>query len=244
MIYRLKYNAIDWKRNQHMPPTFQKIEPVSKKTRIVALLKEAIISGTIQGGEQIVEAKVAQQFGVGQGLIREALIELEHQGFVQRTPFSGTQVPKLTLEDAQQIFEIRVELEPLAVFLAGRNASQSDVAELRELAEKTKAALKAEDLDTFFDNHLSFRKKIWKLSGNRYLEQALDRLVIPLYALYLIRRSHNREGILQTVVDCIEHQDRILEAYEQKDFERARRVARDFLTTVNEYLATRFVPST
>ena len=86
-----------------MAPTFQKIEPVSKKARIVAQLREAIISGNIQAGEQIVEGKIAQQFGVGQGLIREALIELEHHGFVQRTPFSGTQVPKLTLEDAEQI---------------------------------------------------------------------------------------------------------------------------------------------
>src|SRR5436189_553616 len=102
-----------------MSSTFQKIEPISKKTRVVALLREAIASGAIQSGEQIVEGKIAQQFGVGQGLIREALIELEHQGFVQRTPYSGTQVTKLGLEDALQIFDIRIELEPLAVLLAG-----------------------------------------------------------------------------------------------------------------------------
>ena len=95
-----------------MSPTFSKIEPLSKKTRVVTLIREAILSGAIQGGEQIVEAKLAQQLGVGQGLIREALIELEHHGFVQRTPFSGTTVSMLTLEDAQQIFEIRIELEP------------------------------------------------------------------------------------------------------------------------------------
>src|SRR5205814_9330622 len=105
---------------KHMAPTlFQKIEPVSKKTRVVTLMKEAILAGAIQSGEPIVEGKIAQQFGVGQGLIREVLIELEHQGFVQRTPFSGTQVVKLSSEDAQQIFEIRIALEPLAVLLAG-----------------------------------------------------------------------------------------------------------------------------
>src|SRR5215469_17963544 len=104
-----------------MTPTFQKIESVSKKVRIVAQLKEAVIAGKMKSGEPIVEGKIAQQFGVGQGLIREALIELEHQGFVQRTPFAGTQVSTLNLEDAQQIFEIRIELEPLAFFLAGRN---------------------------------------------------------------------------------------------------------------------------
>src|SRR5215469_9047748 len=137
-----------------MAPTFQKIEPVSKKARIVAQLREAIVSGHIQAGEQIVEGKIAQQFGVGQGLIREALIELEHQGFVQRTPFSGTQVPKLTVEDAQHIFEIRIELEPLAVFLAGPKLTEADLSALHQIAEESSAAAKTEDLDGFFEKHL------------------------------------------------------------------------------------------
>src|SRR5438128_6092537 len=115
----------------------QKIEPISKKTRIVAPLREAIIAGAIKSGEQIVEGKIAQQFGVGQGLIREALIELEHQGFVQRTPFSGTQVTELDLQDAVQIFDIRIELEPLALSLAGQRASAQELNELESLANKT-----------------------------------------------------------------------------------------------------------
>src|SRR5436189_1553609 len=132
-----------------MSSTFQKIEPISKKTRVVALLREAIISGAVQSGEQIVEGKIAQQFGVGQGLIREALIELEHQGFVQRTPFSGTTVPMLTVQDAQEILQIRIELEPLAIYLACSNANERDVAELKKLVGRTRVASKAQDLDDF-----------------------------------------------------------------------------------------------
>jgi DNA-binding GntR family transcriptional regulator len=225
-----------------MTPTFERIEPVSKKTRVVSLLREAILSGTVKGGDQIVEAKLAQQFGVGQGLVREALIELEHHGFVQRTPFSGTTVTTLTLEDAQQIFEVRIELEPLAFSLAATRASKRDIASLSELVEKTKLEAKAEDLEGFFESHLNFRKKVWELSGNRYVQQALERVVIPLYALYLIRNSYNRQGILQTIVECIEHQDRILDAFSRKDAEAARQVVREFLTRMKEYLGTRLVP--
>src|SRR6266566_6515344 len=123
-----------------MSSTFQKIEPISKKTRVVALLREAIISGAIQSGEQIVEGKIAQQFGVGQGLIREALIELEHQGFIQRTPFSGTQVPRLNLENAQQIFDIRIELEPLALSLAGQKISPEAMKVLNDCAVQARQA--------------------------------------------------------------------------------------------------------
>ena len=113
-----------------------------------------------------------------------------------------------------------------------------------DLAAKAKKAATAEDLDRFFDVHLAFRKKVWELSGNRFLKQALERVVIPLYALYLIRRSHNREGLLQTVMDCIEHQDRIIEAYKNGDVEQVRQVAREFLSKMKEYLGTRLLPAT
>ena len=226
-----------------MPPTFQKIEPISKKARIVASLREAILSGAIKSGEQIVEGKLAQELGVGQGLIREALIELEHLGFVQRTPYSGTQVTELTLQDAQQIYELRIELEPLAVFLAGPHVHGEQLAQLKELAERSKIVSKAGDLDAFFETHLEFRKKIWTLSGNRFLQQILERVVLPLYALYVIRKSYNLEGIIQTTIDCTEHQDRILAAYEQQNFEEARETARHFLKKMKEYLGTRLPPA-
>jgi len=206
------------------------------------MVRQAILSGAIKGGEQIVEAKLAQELGVGQGLVREALIELEHHGFVQRTPFTGTTVTTLALEDAQQIFEVRIELEPLAFSLAAKRARERDIAILTEIVEKTKLEAKAEDLEGFFESHLEFRKKVWEISGNRYVQQALERVVIPLYALYLIRRSYNREGILQTVSECIEHEDRLLDALRRSEAESAREVARDFLIRMKEYLGTRLVP--
>ena len=209
-----------------MPLTLEKIEPISKKTRIVASLREAMISGAILSGEQIVEGKIAQQLGVGQGVIREALIELEHQGFVQRTPFAGTQVTALTLQDAQQIYDIRAELEPLAFFLAGPNVAPH-ISELMEIAEKSRIASQSGNLDAFFESVLSFRKMVWALSGNRHLQQILERLVIPLYALYVIRQSYNLEGILQTTIDCTNHQGRILAAFEQKSFLKRRAKQRD-----------------
>src|SRR6187549_4158226 len=119
-------------------PTFERIEPISKKARVVLLLRQAILSGRLKGGEQIVEAKLAQEFGVGQGLVREALIELEHHGFVQRTPFTGTTVTTLSLEDAQQIFEVRIELEPLAFRLAAQRAHAKDITLLSKLHEQTR----------------------------------------------------------------------------------------------------------
>ena len=94
--------------------TFKKIETVSKKSRLIELLKEAILSGRLASGESIVEGRMSQEFGVGQGVLREAPIELEHQGFVQRTPYSGTRVTTLTHDDARHIYDLRILLEPSA----------------------------------------------------------------------------------------------------------------------------------
>src|SRR5881296_1623440 len=119
-----------------MTSAFQKIEPVSKKERVVASLKDAILSGALKSGEAIVEGKIAQQFGVGQGLIRRALFKLETKGLFRRRQFSGTQVVRLSAEDAQQIFDLRIALEPLAVSLAGSALTPEKLEELERLANK------------------------------------------------------------------------------------------------------------
>ena len=221
---------------------FQKLQPVSKKTRVVETLKEAILSGALQSGDQIVEGKLAQQLGVGQGLIREALIELEHQGFVQRSPFSWTQVTTFTNEDAAQIYEIRIRLEPLAFSLAAQKATPAHIAELRDLVSKAKEGATAENLSVFFESHIAYRRKVWELSGNRFLRETLERLVAPLYALFLMRSNFNREGLLQTIQACIVHQEDTLRAFETAAPQDAERIVQSFLQEMKEYLGSKLLP--
>ena len=59
----------------------------------------------------------------------------------------------------------------------------------------------------------------------------------------MIRQSDNMEGILQTTIDCVENTEKILAAYERKDFEGARETARNFLQKMKEYLGTRLPPT-
>ena len=222
--------------------TFQKLQPVSKKTQVVTTLKDAILSGNLQPGDQIVEGKLAQQLGVGQGLIREALIELEHQGFVQRSPFSWTQVTTFTNEDAEQIFEIRIKVEPLAFTLAATKASPEEVAELRDLTAKAREGAASQDLAVFFEKHLAYRRRVWDLSGNRFLKETLERLVAPLYALYLMRSNFNREGMFQTIEDCLVHQEETLRAFEAGNYPEVARIVGSFLQQMKDSLGSRLLP--
>ena len=177
---------------------FKLLETVSKKDRIVAALKEAIISGEASPGDPIIEAKVAQQLGVGQPIVREALIELEHQGFVRRLAYRGTYVTKLSREEIEQIFSLRLELEALAVKWAKQNAKPAEIETLRKFVVGMREAAHDLDLAKFYENDLAFHQKLWALSGNKYLVESLERIVIPLFAFFLMKTARIRESYVES----------------------------------------------
>ena len=172
------------------------IQPVSKRDQVVASFKEAILSGVIQPGESIVESKVAQQLGAGIPLIREALIELEHQGYVQKVPYKGTTITKLERSDVEQIFRLRDELETLAIEWAKESVRPEDIEYLRGITGMMKGAAQALDLDRFYENDLAFHRKLWEMSGNRYLAESLERIVVPLFAFFVMKNRRERKSYL------------------------------------------------
>lgn len=176
------------------------IQSVSKRDQIVASFKEAIMSGLIQPGDPIVESKVAQQLGAGIPLVREALIELEYQGYVQKVPYKGTTVTKLAHRDVENIFRLRRELESLAIEWAKDNVTATDIEELRGITEKMREGAQALDLDQFYQNDLAFHRKLWEVSGNEYLVECLERIVVPLFAFFLMKDRRPRESYLISVV--------------------------------------------
>ena len=176
------------------------IQPISKRDQVVRAVKEAIISGSITPGAAIVEARIARQVGAGIPLVREALIELEHHGFVQRTPYKGTTVTKLEPADIKQIFRLRVELEGLAIEWARENVTAADIEELRGLIKKMKRSAAELDMDQFYESDLDFHRKIWVMSGNSYLVDALERVTVPLFAFFVMKTRREPESYAESAV--------------------------------------------
>lgn len=174
------------------------IQPISKRDQVVRAMKDAILSGAIQPGAAIVESKIAQQLGAGVPLIREALIELEHQGFVQRTPYKGTTVTKLSPGDVRHIFALRVEMEALAIEWAKEHITATDVEYLRVTISRMGEAAKILDMPQFYEADLAFHRKIWSLSDNPHLVDALERLVVPLFAFFLMQTSRQQASYVDS----------------------------------------------
>jgi len=202
------------------------IQPISKRDQVVQAVKEAILSGTIHPGASIVETRIAQQLGAGVPLVREALIELEHQGFVQRTPYKSTTVTKLNPVDIKRIFRLRVELEALAIEWAKEHLTDADMEQLREIIRKMEVAAKAVDLTSFYEADLSFHRKIWTLSDNPYLADALERVVVPLFAFFLMKTSRRRQSYVDSA--CVHAE--IIEALPNKSAAELREMFRLSLT--------------
>ena len=176
------------------------IQPISKRDQVVRAVKEAILTGAIPPGASIVEARIAQQVGAGIPLVREALIQLEHHGFVQRTPYKGTTVTKLEPADIKQIFRLRVELEGLAIEWARENVTAADIEELRGVIKRMKQAAADLDMDQFYESDLDFHRKIWLMSGNSYLVDALERVTVPLFAFFVMKTRREPESYTESAI--------------------------------------------
>src|SRR5208283_4307854 len=94
---------------------FAQIETVSLTERVITALKSAFFSGKLRPGDTIVERQIAREMNVGTPVVREALISLKHDGFVRRVNNKGSFVTTFTAEEVRHLYELRIELETLAL---------------------------------------------------------------------------------------------------------------------------------
>jgi DNA-binding GntR family transcriptional regulator len=169
--------------------SFKAIEPISLKDLALNAIREAILGGRLSPGERITESRLSKEMRVGQNVVREALQELEFQGFVERVPNRGASVTDFSREDIRQIYQFRMELEGFAAELArecGR-PSPEDVCRLERALSGMQAGADGNDFWQFSRSDLEFHEIIWRMSGNPFVEKALRTVATPQFSYVLIR---------------------------------------------------------
>jgi len=167
-------------------PLFEEIEAVPLTDRVAAALKDAFFSGKLKPGDAIVERQLASEMKVGTPVVREALISLQGQGFVRRVKNTGTFVTKFDAEEARQLYTLRIELEALAFDWARSRVTANDIAVLKVLVDQLVQAGEQGARREFLERDFEFHKHCWKLSGNVYLAETLERLMAPLFAFAVL----------------------------------------------------------
>ncbi len=167
-------------------PVFGHIEPIPLTERVTAALKNAFFSGQLKPGDSIVERQVAREMNVGTPVVREALIDLKHQGFVRRVNNKGSSVTKFETEEVRQLYMLRIELETLALQWARSRVTPADLDELKKLADNLVAAGERGNRREFLECDVAFHRYCWRLSGNTFLAETLERLLAPLFAFVVL----------------------------------------------------------
>ncbi|CAM4193004.1 DNA-binding transcriptional regulator, GntR family [Lacicoccus alkaliphilus] len=103
---------------------------------VTTILRQAILKGDLKPNERLVQADIAEQLGVSRMPVREALKTLELEGLVSLEPHKGAIVNSLTLEDIDEIYELRTLLEPLTLKKSIPNLTVEAITSLEELHDE------------------------------------------------------------------------------------------------------------
>lgn len=164
---------------------------VSRPHSAAQALRRAITSGELKPGERLVELKLATILKIGQPTLREALKELEHQGYIRKVPHRGSYVTELADEDFRKIHTVRMALEPLAFELAAGNMTKSSAQQLAGYVDSMEKSAHSLDRVGFHNSDIAFHREVWKLAGNKYIEMALERVLFGMFAAVLARQRQD-----------------------------------------------------
>jgi DNA-binding GntR family transcriptional regulator len=139
-------------------------------------VEEAVSSGQWLPGETIDESALAQEFGVSRTPVREALLQLQAQGWVSSQPRGGVIVAKMTLQQLLSLWELLAELEGVAARLACERMSDAEVAALRDHHAASESVVAADDLQGWQQANLEFHEMIYRGARNPFLRQELQRI--------------------------------------------------------------------
>jgi len=135
-------------------------------------LLDAIDRGDYAPGARLVEAELADRFGVSRTPVREALNRLEAQGVVARDARRGVVVASLDYDQLGELYAVREVMEALAARMAARHAAPAEIDLLDEMVSQDRA--RADDPAALSQTNKAFHRQLHRASHNRYLIQMLD----------------------------------------------------------------------
>jgi DNA-binding GntR family transcriptional regulator len=206
-------------RNEAFPDLSPVDRPGPLRHRVLEALRELIVVRTLAPGQHLVESELAERLNVSRGPVREALQALATQGWVDLRPGRGAFVHEPSDKEAEEVFAVRTALEGEAARLAASRITADDVAELREICGRGRAAVATGDVPTVVAENSALHHRVAKLSGIGLLYNYIDSLDQRVRWFY--RPLVRRRGM-----DSWDEHDRLIAALEAHDEEEAASVMR------------------
>ena len=177
-------------------------EKQSLSDMVVSYVKDRILSGTLKGGDRLIETDISTHFNISRAPVREAMRILNEQGLITFSPRKGNHVIEMEPAEIMEVFEIRTSLETqiLRKILRNQMIKEEDFQQLTKIALEMrdgKNRCKSEEDKVYLLNTLdiSFHKYLWELSGSVRRSQILESLFCQL--LIAMNEDLSSLGILE-----------------------------------------------
>ncbi len=190
---------------------------------ITERLRDQILSNQLKPGERLIADDLALTFGVSRSMIREALLLLATEGFINIIPRKGTFVTQMSAKQANDLFEVRLLLEGQVASLAAERRTDENLRDLRETVGLGLAAALAGNVDQLPALNTRFHNLLADTADNDYLTETLSRLSNIIQWVYSRR-------IIERSTDSWKEHLRIVDAIEQMDPNAANAAAHDHIT--------------
>jgi len=189
-------------------------------------ISEKINSGTLKPNESINEAAICAELKISRTPVREALMKLSFEGFIEYIPRRGFFTQKLTLERVRGIYQIIGNLEALAACLALRHPEHLDINELHRIVNDMDDVINLRQYEVYNQLQYHFHYMILKASCN----EDLVRLVSTLKKTFMRQASVYQSpeyDIHQMVINMNNEHRHIVELIEAKDEQALRTMFAD-----------------
>ncbi len=157
------------------------INTKSLKEQVYEYLREQIHLQNIQPGSMINMDATSKKLGISKTPLRDALIQLEMEGFVTIAPRRGIFVTTLSLDDIKDFYQIIGALEQSALCDSQEKISPKDKEKMQKLNREMKKTLDKNNFDLFYKKNLEFHNTYISLSQNQSLIQIVNNLKKRLY---------------------------------------------------------------
>ncbi|OZI18620.1 GntR family transcriptional regulator [Bordetella genomosp. 9] len=200
---------------------------VSSGDDAYARIRRDVLSCRLAPGAFVTEPELMQAYGIRKTSCRIALVRLAQEGFVRSKPRKGYQISPITLRDVEEVFTLRVQVEPLAARLA---AGRVDVEQLRRLEAACRVqhpVLQLSDqIDAFMDANKAFHLAIAAACGNDRLYKLLSQLMDEMSRLVALGF-----GVQRTKPEIKHDHNAMIDALAEGDGKRAETIARRHIET-------------
>jgi DNA-binding GntR family transcriptional regulator len=184
----------------------------SKTDVLYQQVREKIVSGEIKPGAILTEAGLANEYGVSKAPVREALVLLGHEGFVESMPRIGHVVASFTVQDVLETFHLRSILEAEAAGLAAERITEEGVAALLKNVNEEFALSERAHEDGFYERayeqNMEFHQRIARASGNRRLADLIMRLMEDMRRMLAFDPRIVTPRQHMEIVEALKHGDR------------------------------------